>query len=314
MSRPSITRLPNWMHSRCLFFIQSRTLGKAATCEVADVDFGGANFLVGIIAIHQQMHLAIDAFERGFPFLAERADGFGVVDIHFLLQTMPGERAIHRAGIDVSVAKRFGDAFGVGALAAGAGAVDGDDDGVTHSLFLLLLINPNLNPSVQTPIKIKSRITIKNRFQSANNSSCDNVRPVFPSRIFAPRPCGGNAASFWKKFGKRFFHARRILDFYSGNFQSQNRKTHRHAMIVVGFDFRAVKFRGINRQRVAFFDDFCAAFGEFRSQGDNAFAFLDAKAAEIGESNCKIAKGARTIASSCCRPSQHARNWYLFFE
>ena len=37
MSRPSITRSPNWMQSRCVFFIQSRTLGIAAIREVAEL-------------------------------------------------------------------------------------------------------------------------------------------------------------------------------------------------------------------------------------------------------------------------------------
>jgi hypothetical protein len=35
MSRPSITRLPNWAHSRCLSFIHWRTAGTAATWGTA---------------------------------------------------------------------------------------------------------------------------------------------------------------------------------------------------------------------------------------------------------------------------------------
>jgi len=65
-------------------------------------------------------------------------------------------------------------------------------------------------------------------------------------------------------------------------------------MVVVSFDFRAVKvfrLRRINRQRIAFFNDFRAAFGQFCSQGDNALAFLDAQTAEVGEFDKFFLKG-----------------------
>jgi hypothetical protein len=57
------------------------------------------------------------------------------VDVDSILQAMPGEGAIHGAGIDVNKAKRLGDEFGVRALAAGAGAVDGDDSWVLQNNF-----------------------------------------------------------------------------------------------------------------------------------------------------------------------------------
>ena len=103
-----------------------------------------------------------------------------------------------------------------------------------------------------------------------------------------PQPVRRGGGEFLEKIGKCFLHARRILDFYSRHLQSQNGKTHRHAMVVVGFDLRAVQFRRINRERIAFFDDFRAAFGEFGSQGDDAFAFLDAEAGEIRKSQKRL--------------------------
>src|SRR5437870_5211516 len=60
---------------------------------------------------------------------------------------------------------------------------------------------------------------------------------------FAPRfhienrcaeAAGRRRGEFLEKVREGFFHARRILDFNAGHFQSQNCKTHGHAMIVVG--------------------------------------------------------------------------------
>jgi len=72
---------------------------------------------------------------------------------------------------------------------------------------------------------------------------------------------GRGGGKFLEEIGERFLHARGVFKFNPGNFQSQNGKTHRHAMVVVGFDFGAVQFRGINGQRIAFLDDLRAAFG-----------------------------------------------------
>src|ERR1700722_10110848 len=43
-----------------------------------------------------------------------------------------------------------------------------------------------------------------------------------------------------EKIGKCFFHAGRILDANALDFQSQDGEAHRHAMIVVGLNFRPV--------------------------------------------------------------------------
>ena len=97
------------------------------------------------------------------------------------------------------------------------------------------------------------------------------------------RRCGGQ---FLEKIRERLFHACGILDFDAGHFQSQNRKTHRHAVIVIGFNLGAVQIfqlGRINRQRIAFFHHFRAALGQLRPQRKNTFAFLHAQAAEVGE-------------------------------
>ena len=125
-----------------------------------DVRRGGShllssNFFVWKISIDQQMNFAIGIFESGFPFPAERVHRFGMVYIHFLLQTMPGQRAIHRASIDVNIAEHLGHLSGIGAFAAGARAVDGNDDGLIHS-FLTRTRNPNLNPQREHELRFRA--------------------------------------------------------------------------------------------------------------------------------------------------------------
>jgi hypothetical protein len=95
--------------------------------------FGRADFFFRIIIADEQMNVAIAVFERGLPFAARGGDGFGVVDIDSVLQAMPGQRAIHGAGIDVNIAEGLRDQFGIGALAARAGAINGDDDRVVQN-------------------------------------------------------------------------------------------------------------------------------------------------------------------------------------
>src|SRR4051812_19710053 len=98
-------------------------------------------------------------------------------------------------------------------------------------------------------------------------------------------------SKFLKEIRERFFHALRIFDFYSRNFQSQNRKTHRHAMVIVSLDFGAVQLGGINGECIAFFDDLRTAFGQFRPEGNDALALLDAETAELGKANRPVALG-----------------------
>ena len=76
-----------------------------------------------------------------------------------------------------------------------------------------------------------------------------------------------------------------------GNFQTQRRKTHCHAMVIVGFNFRTVQRRGVNRQRVVFLDDFGAAPGQFRVQGGDPVTFLHAEVAEVDEFHRMIREG-----------------------
>src|SRR5258705_1620389 len=129
--------------------------------------FSRADLFFGIIIIHEQADVILHAHQFGMPPAAQFRHCFGIVNIHTLLQTMPGESSIHRTRIDVNVAERARDQFGVGALAAGAGAVDGYNDrtfGYTHS--------------------------------PANNSSSSRVLPETGSRSTAPGPEGGLADNF----------------------------------------------------------------------------------------------------------------------
>ena len=69
-----------------------------------------------------------------------------------------------------------------------------------------------------------------------------------------------------EKIRERFLHARGIINFYAGNFQSQNGKTHGHAMVIVGCYLRAVQFSRlgwINRQGITVLDNCCAALGQW---------------------------------------------------
>jgi hypothetical protein len=103
-----------------------------------DVGGGGAGFgcadcLVGIEAIDEEPDVAVGAGEFGFPAAENARDGFGIVDIDVVSEAVPGQGAIHGAGIDVDVAECVGDTSGIGAFAAGAGPVDGDDDRIQRN-------------------------------------------------------------------------------------------------------------------------------------------------------------------------------------
>jgi hypothetical protein len=89
----------------------------------------GPDFLRRIIAFDSQPHGSVDAFEVGFPFAAGRRNSFGIGEVNGFLQAIPRERAIHGSGVDVGVAEFLCDEPRIGALSAGTGAVDGDDDG-----------------------------------------------------------------------------------------------------------------------------------------------------------------------------------------
>ena len=94
--------------------------------------FRHADFLFGKIIVHQQAHglqaVGFGADELGFPAAARIGDGFFVVHIHVHEQAMPGQRAIHRAGVHVNIVQGLGHELGVCALAAGARAVNGNDN------------------------------------------------------------------------------------------------------------------------------------------------------------------------------------------
>ena len=102
--------------------------------------FGGADFLFGIITADEQARLAQAVLFRAdqfrFPFAAGGGDGLGVIHVNPLPEAMPGERAIHRAGVHINIAERLGDELRIRALAAGARAINGDDNGFSSNSIL----------------------------------------------------------------------------------------------------------------------------------------------------------------------------------
>src|SRR6266702_6418622 len=73
------------------------------------------------------MDVILDALQRCLPLPASRRDGLGILHIDVVSQTVPRQRPVHRPGIHPHEAQRLRHQSGVGALAAGAGAVDRDD-------------------------------------------------------------------------------------------------------------------------------------------------------------------------------------------
>ena len=218
---------------------------------------------------------------------------------------MPRQRAIHRARVHINVAERLRHELGVRALAARARAVNGDD----NRLFQIqneLIVELSNRESPQ----INSAISQFVRIQSANNSSCVNFRARLRIQNRRAQAVRRRRGQFLEKIRERLLHAGGIFNFYAGNFQSQNRKTHRHAMVVVGFNLRAVQRRRTNRQRIAFLDHFRAALGQFRPQRDDALGFLDTQAAKVGKIECLTltSNGAMTIAVIILSPKSVSRN------
>jgi hypothetical protein len=72
----------------------------------------------------------VNASQLCLPTSAGGSNGLRVLDIHPVLQAVPGKGPVHRACVNVHEAQGLGYQFGVGALAAGAGAINGNDDGL----------------------------------------------------------------------------------------------------------------------------------------------------------------------------------------
>ena len=207
---------------------------------------GGADLLLRVVTVHEQAHVVVDAFQRGLPFAAGGGDGFFIVHIDAVASgnTRPAcdtwRRCRHRQ------AQGLGDQLGVGAFAAGAGAVDGDDHRVIRSFLFL-------HSSMLNPQKVRPR---------------PNFRPGVSHRESRRPGRGGPAASsFWKKFGNVFRTHPGFWILIPGTCNPENRKTHRHAVVIVGLDLRAVQHRRIDRERVALLDNLRAAARQFGSQG-----------------------------------------------
>src|SRR4051812_20651112 len=104
------------------------------------------------------------------------------------------------------------------------------------------------------------------------------------------QPARGSMGQLLKKVRKGLFHAGRIFDSDARDFQPQNRKAHRHAMIVVSLNSRAVERAGMDFQCVAALDYLSATFGQFSSQRSDPFAFLQAQSTQIGEASGSFCK------------------------
>src|SRR5439155_287930 len=79
----------------------------------------GANLLRGIIAVNQETHFTINTLEGSLPTPADLSDGFGIFHIHPFTQAVPGQRAVHGPGVDISKTQGFGHTPGISAFAAG---------------------------------------------------------------------------------------------------------------------------------------------------------------------------------------------------
>ena len=76
------------------------------------------------------MNEASGADQFGFPPPTRLADDFLVADVEAVFPAVPGECSIHSSGVHVGKTQRLGDEPGVGTFAAGAGSVDGNDNGL----------------------------------------------------------------------------------------------------------------------------------------------------------------------------------------
>src|SRR5437762_10425794 len=71
---------------------------------------------------------------------------------------------------------------------------------------------------------------------------------------------------FLEEIRKCLLHATWIVDFYGSDFQSQNGETHRHPMVVVGFNGSTMQWPGVNFERITNFNHLRAALCQFRAQ------------------------------------------------
>ena len=64
-------------------------------------------FLLGIAAIHQQMNMVLHARQRCSPAATRGRHRLRIVDIHFVLKSIPGQRAVHGPCIHVDEIERL---------------------------------------------------------------------------------------------------------------------------------------------------------------------------------------------------------------
>ena len=105
MSRPSITTPPPAPRSRCWPTSTSRTCGSRAT-DAAALSISGVR-IARVTSWPSMVMRAVDLLGTRAP--RQRRRPRIVVERHAVLRRLPRDRAIHRAGIDVPVAKPLGD-------------------------------------------------------------------------------------------------------------------------------------------------------------------------------------------------------------
>src|SRR5437016_6302608 len=109
-----------------------RTNEVSAAVPHVGADLIGANLLLRIVTAHGQPDVIVHAFQRCLPPAASGGNHLRVLYIDFVLETVPCQGPVHRARIHVHEIQSPGHQFGIGALAAGAGAIDGDYDRMFH--------------------------------------------------------------------------------------------------------------------------------------------------------------------------------------
>ena len=94
-----------------------------------------------------------------------------------------------------------------------------------------------------------------------------------------------------KEIRVTFGDATGVANADAGMHRPENREAHRHAMVIVGFDFRPVDIRRKDLQSITCFNDVCAAFGQLGAQRNHTLALLNAEPAKISETDRFDRKG-----------------------
>ena len=88
---------------------------------------------------------------------------------------------------------------------------------------------------------------------------------------------------FGEEVREGFADAGRVVEADAGDAEAEHGEAHGDAVIVPCIEGCAVERAWSDGEGVAGFGDERAAFGELGAEGEDAFAFLDAETAEVGE-------------------------------